>query len=720
MWKQLRLHSVSYFLACAVFVLVAGFGIAGYLYYADEKEEAKQLTYLQISAIAQLKTDEISRWREERLADAYIIMKTPFIGRLVQQCFKRPDESLSVQEVYKWMSAYKDRFDYSSVSLLDPAGNIRFSLPEGERSNAHLRRLVSEAVDSKEPILGDLERAETVNDIHLDLVVPLFDADESGDASVGAVLIRINPNRFLYPLIQSWPTPSLSAESLLVRREGNEVVYLNELRHRENTALSLRLPINDRNAPCVMAAKGHEGAVDGVDYRGSYVLSVVKRIPETPWFLIAKIDAKEIYAPVHEHVTLTIIVAGLLLGGVGMTLLLIWSHQKSKLYLKQYKTEAEKLELAKRYEHLARNANDIILLVDADGKVVEGNQRALTAYGYPTYELIGLNVRNLETPEASPMLEERMRLAVVQDGFVFETRHRRKQGAEFPVEVSARAVEQMGKSLFMMIIRDITERKHAEESLREAHNSLERRVEQRTSELVAINERLKQEMEMRIKAEKEYRSVTVRLAETEESERRRVARELHDRVGQSLTALNFSITTVMNRLPADSPPDVANRLEDSLNLVSDTMSSVRNLMSELRPPLLDDHGLAAVLRWYCREFSERSGIPTVVKCEETIPRLPPSEEIALFRIAQEALVNVLRHARASQVTAELEATAEAVRMTISDNGAGFVPETVRSARTESSGWGMLSMRERAEMVGGGFQVFSSLGGGTRIVVEVKR
>jgi signal transduction histidine kinase len=313
----------------------------------------------------------------------------------------------------------------------------------------------------------------------------------------------------------------------------------------------------------------------------------VKRIPQTSWFLIAKIDADEVYAPAREHVALTVVVTGLLLAGAVMTLLLVWSHQRSKLY-------------------------------------------------------------------------------------------------------------------------------------REAQNGLERRVEQRTAELVAINEQLRQEMEMRIKAEKEYRSVTVRLAETEESERRRVARELHDRVGQSLTALNFSITAVMNRLPAGLPPDVMTRLEDSLNLVSDTMNCVRNVMADLRPPLLDDHGLAPVLHWYCREFSERSGIPAFVECEEKIPRLQPSEEIALFRIAQEALMNVMRHARATKVTVDLKATAETVRMSITDNGVGFVPENVSSARTESSGWGMLSMRERAELVGGSFQVYSVPGGGTRIVVEVKR
>jgi signal transduction histidine kinase len=439
--------------------------------------------------------------------------------------------------------------------------------------------LVAEAIHSKEPILGDLERSEAAERIYLNLVAPLLTGDETGGVAVGAVLVRIDPNQFLYPLIRSWPIPSPTAETLLVRREGNEVVFLNDLRHQENTALRKRFQINDLKAPCVMAARGEEGVLDGVDYRGFSVLSVVKRVSDTPWFLIAKVDTEEVYAPVRERVPFMLIIAGLLLAGVGLTFLLIWSHQKSIL-------------------------------------------------------------------------------------------------------------------------------------LREARDSLEQRVKERTADLQAMNQQLTGEVERRIQAEEEYRSVAVRLAETEESERSRLARELHDSVGQSLTALSFSITTAVNRLPAGSPQEVISRLEDSAKLVSDTMSRVRDVMVDLMPPLLDDHGLVPVLRWYCREFSERSGTETVVTGDEKVPRLPPPAEIALFRIAQEALMNVMQHANASEVTVELEATAEAVRMTIADNGVGFSPETATSPRGKGSGWGMLSMRERAEMVGGRFQALSSPGSGT--------
>jgi two-component system sensor histidine kinase UhpB len=161
-------------------------------------------------------------------------------------------------------------------------------------------------------------------------------------------------------------------------------------------------------------------------------------------------------------------------------------------------------------------------------------------------------------------------------------------------------------------------------------------------------------------------------------------------------------------------------LEDSQSLVKETVTCVRGVMADLRPPLLDDYGLAAVLRWYCREFSERSGIAAVAKCDEQTPRFPFSTEIALFRIVQEALTNVMKHARADQVIVTLETAAEAVRMTITDNGVGFDPEDTCHENGKRSCWGMLGMRERAEMIGGHFGVKANPGGGTRVVVEVAR
>jgi PAS domain S-box-containing protein len=219
------------------------------------------------------------------------------------------------------------------------------------------------------------------------------------------------------------------------------------------------------------------------------------------------------------------------------------------------------------------------------------------------------------------------------------------------------------------------------------------------------------------KHRKELRALTIRLQEVEEAERRRLTRELHDRVGPNLTALSINLNIILKQLAAESSGKVGIRLEDSLRLLEETALHIRDVMAELRPPVLDDYGLLAALQWYGEQFAERTGVIFVIQGAEATPRLPLPLEAALFRISQEALTNVARHARAGQVTVTLEEVAQEVRLTIADDGTGF--EFSEKSETRSA-WGLISMRERAEAVGGRFQVKSAPGKGTRIMVAVRR
>jgi len=215
----------------------------------------------------------------------------------------------------------------------------------------------------------------------------------------------------------------------------------------------------------------------------------------------------------------------------------------------------------------------------------------------------------------------------------------------------------------------------------------------------------------------QLRTLTARLAEVEEEERRRLARELHDRVGQNLTALSVNIGVARSLLPPETAPQAASRLDDAIALLEQTAESIRDVMGELRPAVLDDYGLLAALHWYGQRFGERTGLAVTVQGEETMPRLPPAVETALFRIAQEALTNVARHAQAGQVTVSLEPVDGGARLTIADDGAGFDPAVPRRPG-EPPSWGLLIMRERAEAVGGRLKVESAPGKGTQVVVEV--
>jgi PAS domain S-box-containing protein len=232
---------------------------------------------------------------------------------------------------------------------------------------------------------------------------------------------------------------------------------------------------------------------------------------------------------------------------------------------------------------------------------------------------------------------------------------------------------------------DITERKQAENALRDSGVQLQ--------------------------------ALSRRLVELQESERKELARELHDRVGQSLTALKINIDLLQPALASQGNAEVLARVADSAALLESTMDTIENVMSELRPPMLDDHGLAAALDWHARNFSRRTGIAVTVRANETAGRPALQVEIALFRIAQEALNNVAKHARARRVEIALDhANGECV-MSVEDDGIGF-DDVEGTSQKPKPGLGMVTMRERAQAVGGSFDVRALSVRGTHLTVRV--
>jgi len=215
-------------------------------------------------------------------------------------------------------------------------------------------------------------------------------------------------------------------------------------------------------------------------------------------------------------------------------------------------------------------------------------------------------------------------------------------------------------------------------------------------------------------AAQDLHGLTRRLVQAEEAERRRLARELHDRVGQSLSALNINLDIISRDSGALSPA-LRQRLEDSLGLVDGTLQSIEGVMADLRPPLLDEYGLAAALGWHSEEFSRRTGVQVTVtdRTPDAGKAARPEAAVALFRIAQEALNNVLKHAQAKSVRIDVSATDEELVLDVHDDGRGFDPRAARRGR-----WGMTTMRERAEAAGGQLHVDATPGQGTRIHARV--
>ena len=449
------------------FLLVIGITASGYVLYENQKAEFKKREYNNLSSIANLKVREISNWRKERLGDAHIVQQNlPAIHR-IRQLLENPSSVEIRQELLSWMESLRESNQYGSVVLLDTKKQVRLYWGDETRLvGSHIAAPAEEAMRTKRIVFSDFRWGEVKYVIRLDIFVPLL-ATHRGHENipVGVLLLRSDPRQTLYPIVQFWPTSSSTAETLLVRREGDEVVFLNELRHKKDTALTLRMPISEKQLPAAMAARGEEGIVEGIDYRGVPVLAAIKAVPDTPWYIIVKIDTGEVYAPLRERFSIVLILVCTLIVLAGTAIGLIWRHQRAQFYRKQYEAELEREALTRHYEYLTKYANDIILMMDAGWNIVEANERAVQAYGCTRDELLQMNIREVYDSEVIPYLSGWMEQVDMGNGLVYETVHRRKDGTTFPVEISARTMVVEGKKFYQAIIRDITARKRSEEVL---------------------------------------------------------------------------------------------------------------------------------------------------------------------------------------------------------------------------------------------------------------
>ncbi len=253
---------------------------------------------------------------------------------------------------------------------------------------------------------------------------------------------------------------------------------------------------------------------------------------------------------------------------------------------------------------------------------------------------------------------------------------------------------------YSILLRDL---KMSGDALKKHKEELENIVKERTEELVATNAQIV--------------ALGRRLAEAENIERQRISRELHDLVGQNLTALGINLNILRSKVPQEVSEVAHARINDSLALISETTDSIRDVMTRLRPPVLDDYGLLSALRWHSEQFSSRTGIDVAIEGEEVDLKLSIHIESALFRITQEALNNVAKHARATKTRVVLSKKDEKVMLIIEDNGIGF--DSNRLAEIKSVGkWGLRNITERAVSIGGQCDIESKPGEGTRIIVEV--
>jgi PAS domain S-box-containing protein len=326
--------------------------------------------------------------------------------------------------------------EYAAAAIVDRSGTIRFAVGAASGLDPDVVRSVAgRALAAGRPLLSDVHRHDVRDDYHLNLVAPIA---RPGGELVGAVVLRLDPYRYLYRMLEAWPGPSASAETVLVRADGAKAAVLNELRHRHDDPATLAIAL-DSDDPVARAAAGARGVLEGDDYRGRRVLAAALAIPDSTWTLVAKVDQDEAFALLAERRVWVLISVAALVVAAAFAAWLWWRAQAERVERQRFRDEAERNVLARRLEHLAKSALDMVIVADERSRIVEVNDRAAELLGYPRDALLGMEVRALRDPATIADYDARVAQEIAEGAIAFETRYRRRDGTTFPVELSVRS-----------------------------------------------------------------------------------------------------------------------------------------------------------------------------------------------------------------------------------------------------------------------------------------
>ncbi|MDD5595429.1 MAG: PAS domain S-box protein [Candidatus Omnitrophica bacterium] len=456
---------IEYILITILILLLAGIIAFGCINYQDYSKHFRHNTESQLSAIADLKSNEISQYINERIGNGNMLFRRDTFYDTVRGFFENPQDVKNTEYLRAWLSRYGAHYQYDNVAILDIHGNIRLSVPKKEdKACSSILKIIPEVLSNGQVKLGDFCRSEYDNRIYLSILVPIL-GEQSNSQPLGVLVLRIDPEIYLYPFIKKWPIPSETAETLIVRRGGKDVLFLNELKFQKNTALNLRFNINEnKDLPAAKAVLGQVGFVEGRDYRGVPVVAYVRAISDSPWFLVARIDQSEVYAPLHRQLRSIVWLVISLSIGIGVIIWLILWH---KYYRAQRLVSKALEESEERYRRLFEASQDGILLVEFDtGIISDVNPFLINMLGFSKTEFVkkylwDIGVFKDILASKDNFLELQQKTYIRYEDLPLQT----KNGKEIEVEFVSNVYLVDHKKTIQCNIRDITERKKLEREL---------------------------------------------------------------------------------------------------------------------------------------------------------------------------------------------------------------------------------------------------------------
>ncbi len=456
-----------------------------YLYYSYRLSAYKAEAEKELKAIAQLKIDRIANWYADELNDALLLSKNSFLLEQIRHYLSNPTTH-NKSRIQTFLKNLCQEHGYSAIFITDNSSNILFTSDEQATLNNALHSTITKHLQPSTVATTDMFRIENNSTIYTDYYVLLHSVSQKNSFFI---VFRHNISNDLQPLITEWPTISKTAETILSSVSNDSIEYLIDLRHRKNTALSKLFSLKDTLLPEVRAANGYIGTYEGVDYRWIRVFSYISPVPGTPWYLISKIDASEVFADFNTETILILLITFLTICTIIVATAFYYNYRQKNLYRRAWQAETE-------YRTTLYSIGDAVISTDPNGNVKYLNPIAEQLTGWTEQEAIGkpldviFNIINEDTREKVDNPVTRILREGIIVGLANHTILVNKNGAEIPIADSGAPIKDNKGNIIgvILVFRDQTHERTIQRQLDEARLFAESIIETLSEALLVIDE----------------------------------------------------------------------------------------------------------------------------------------------------------------------------------------------------------------------------------------
>ena len=442
------------------------------IYNQSQILESITETSNQLNMMAQLKSMQIGQWRDELLVDAETFQNDLAFSTDMRILMENKDNLLLIQEHQSRLRTMLYNPNYSSLFVLDSSGQMVFKVGKvNEQPGNEILRKIDSSDKDHEIVITDLYIADD-GLVKMDMLVPLYDQVKKEQPPYAYLDFLITPDLVLYPMLQAFVTSDQSLETLIVRKEGENALFLNDLRFQQNSALTLSIPSSKVDVLAIKAITGSTGFVSGTDYRDVPVVGFILPIEGTDWKIIVKTDQQEVLYPIRKNFWVSTLLAVIVANLIILLFSRLWRRKSASIMQGLTESETKRRLLEQKYLTLFNQANDAILLIEESGRITEANESAASLYGYSHDELLSLTVHDLRDDRSKVQVKMDMDRVKEKAGDFFETIHRKQNGEKIFVEVSSKYLSIGGHGFFQSMVRDITDKKKNEEILKRSEKEL--------------------------------------------------------------------------------------------------------------------------------------------------------------------------------------------------------------------------------------------------------